>query len=158
MTSTTYYTKDGLKKLREELQRLKSVVRPQISKQIADARDKGDLSENAEYDAAKERQGLVELEISKIEKILASARMIKDSDKIDTSKALILSTVKVLNLNSKKEASFTLVAEKEVDIKQNKISVESPIAKGLLGKKIGETANIVTPNGSIKFKILEINR
>lgn len=155
--STAYYTEEGYKKLLDELNHLRSVERPHISQQIADARDKGDLSENAEYHAAKEDQGMLEARIAKMEEVVASARVI-DPDQMDTSKAYIHTTVKVKQLGSEKERSFTLVAESESDIKLGKISVTSPIGKGLLGKSVGDTAEVVTPAGSTKFEVLEISR
>ncbi|MGI6717804.1 MAG: transcription elongation factor GreA [Bacteroidales bacterium] len=155
--SVTYFTEEGLKKLKEELDHLISVERPAISKQIAEARDKGDLSENSEYDAAKEAQGLLELKISKMMETVRSAKII-DESKLDLSKVLILSKVKVLNLNTNKEAEYTLVPENEANIRELKISVTSPIAKGLLGKSVGDIAEIKIPAGLLKLKILEINR
>ena len=155
--SVTYFTEEGLKKLKEELDHLISVERPAISKQIAEARDKGDLSENSEYDAAKEAQGLLELKISKMMETVRSAKII-DESKLDLSKVLILSKVKVLNLNTIKEAEYTLVPENEANIRELKISVTSPIAKGLLGKSVGDIAEIKIPAGLLKLKILEINR
>ncbi len=155
--SVTYFTEEGLKKLKEELDHLISVERPAISKQIAEARDKGDLSENSEYDAAKEAQGLLELKISKMMETVRSAQII-DESKLDLSKVLILSKVKVLNLNTKKEAEYTLVPENEANIRELKISVTSPIAKGLLGKSVGDIAEIKIPAGLLKLKILEISR
>src|SRR5690606_35970879 len=134
----TYLTEEGLKKLQEELNYLKTVQRPLISKQIAEARDKGDLSENAEYDAAKDAQGMLELKISKMEELLSNSRVV-DESKIDTSKVSILSKIKIRNLSNKQVVTYTLVAENEADLKAGKISVTSPIGKGLLGKKIGET-------------------
>ena len=157
MSQITYYTEEGLKKLRDELHEMKTVMRPAISDQIAEARDKGDLSENAEYDAAKEAQGLLEMKISKLEGILANARIIDEST-IDTSKVFILSKVKIKNINNGMEMEYTIVAENEADLKAKKISIDSPIGKGLLGKKIGEIANVTTPNGVIKFEVLEISR
>jgi len=155
--SITYLTEEGLKKLQDELTHLKTVQRPLISKQIADARDKGDLSENAEYDAAKDAQGLLELKISKMEELLSSARIV-DESKIDTSKVSILSKVKIKNLANKQEVTYTLVAENEADLKAGKISVTSPIGKGLLGKKKGEIAEITVPSGKLKFEIVSIDR
>ena len=152
-----YYTKDGLNKLRAELNQLKDVERPKASKAIAEARDKGDLSENAEYDAAKEAQGLLELEISKLEETLSNARII-DETKLDTSKVLVLSTVKIKNLNNSASMEYKLVAQSEADLAKGKISVDSPIGKGLLGKKVGDIAEISIPNGNVKFEILEISR
>ena len=157
MSQVTYLTEEGLKKLREELNHLKSVERPKISAQIAEARDKGDLSENAEYDAAKEAQGLLELKISKMEDLLANARLI-DETNMDTSKVFILSKVKIKNKAMDKVMEYTLVAENEADLKAGKISVDSPIGKGLLGKKVGDIAEITVPSGVMKFEILEIRR
>lgn len=153
----TYLTEEGLKKLQDELTHLKTVQRPLISKQIAEARDKGDLSENAEYDAAKDAQGLLELKISKMEDLLSSARIV-DESKIDTSKVSILSKVKIKNLANKQEVTYTLVAENEADLKAGKISVTSPIGKGLLGKKKGEVAEIIVPSGKMNFEIISIDR
>lgn len=155
--SITYLTEEGLKKLQDELTHLKTIQRPLISKQIAEARDKGDLSENAEYDAAKDAQGLLELKISKMEELLSSARIV-DESKIDTSKVSILSKVKIKNLASKQEVTYTLVAENEADLKAGKISVTSPIGKGLLGKKKGEVAEIIVPSGKMNFEIISIDR
>jgi len=151
------YTEEGLKKLREELNQLKDVERPKASQAIAEARDKGDLSENAEYDAAKEAQGLLEMKISKMEEVLANARVI-DESQLDTSKALVLSKVKIKNQLNGQEMQYTLVAESEADLKAGKISVNSPIGKGLLGKSVGDVAEIQVPNGTLKFDILEITR
>jgi transcription elongation factor GreA len=155
--SITYLTEEGLKKLQDELTHLKTVQRPLISKQIAEARDKGDLSENAEYDAAKDAQGLLELKISKMEELLSNARIV-DESKIDTSKVSILSKVKIKNLANKQEVTYTLVAENEADLKAGKISVTSPIGKGLLGKKKGEIAEITVPSGKLNFEIVSIDR
>ncbi|HMB65194.1 MAG TPA: transcription elongation factor GreA [Eudoraea sp.] len=157
MGNVSYYTAEGLKNLREELNHLRDVERPKASQAIADARDKGDLSENAEYDAAKEAQGLLELKIAKLEELLANARLI-DESQLDTSKVLVLSTVKLKNRQNGKEMKYTLVAESEADLKSGKISVTSPIGKGLLGKKVGDMAEITVPNGTLKFDILEITR
>lgn len=157
MSQITYYTEEGLRKLKDELHDMKTVQRPAISNQIAEARDKGDLSENAEYDAAKEAQGLLEMKISKLEAILANARVIDEST-IDNSKVFILSKVKIKNISNNMEMEYTLVAENEADLKEKKISVDSPIGKGLLGKKINEIADIQTPNGIVKFEILDISR
>lgn len=157
MSQINYFTEEGLKKLQDDLNHLKTVERPSISKQIAEARDKGDLSENAEYDAAKEAQGLLELKISKMEELLASARLI-DESKIDVSKVSVLSKVKIRNLSNKAEMTYTLVAETEADLKSGKISVTSPIGKGLLGKKKGDVAEIEVPSGIMKFEIVEISR
>lgn len=153
----SYYTAEGLKKLKSELHEMETVQRPAISNQIAEARDKGDLSENAEYDAAKEAQGLLEAKISKLKDILANARLIDDSD-IDPSKVFILSTVLIKNVQNGAEMQYTLVAENEADLKAKKISVESPIGRGLLGKSVGEIADISTPNGVMKFEIVNISR
>jgi len=155
--SVQYYTEEGLKKLQEELNQLKNVQRPHISQQIAEARDKGDLSENAEYDAAKDAQGMLELKISKLEEIISNARLI-DESKLDNSKALVLSTVKIKNKSNGQTMSYTLVAENEANLKLGKISVSSPIGKGLLGKKVGDTAEINIPSGKIQFEIIEIKR
>ncbi|MFT5738674.1 MAG: transcription elongation factor GreA [Maribacter sp.] len=157
MSNVSYYTAEGLKKLKDELNQLRDVERPNASQAIAEARDKGDLSENAEYDAAKEAQGLLEMKISKMEGTLATARLI-DESQLDTSKALVLSTVKLKNQNNGMEMKYKLVAESESDIKTGKISVSSPIGKGLLGKKVGDVAEIVVPNGSLKLEIIEITR
>ncbi|WP_461533599.1 transcription elongation factor GreA [Sinomicrobium sp.] len=157
MSKVSYYTAEGLKKLREELDQLKNVERPKASQAIAEARDKGDLSENAEYDAAKEAQGLLEMKISKMEELLSNARLI-DESKLDTSKVLVLSTVKIKNQANGMEMKYTLVAESEADLKSGKISVSSPIGKGLLGKEVGDIAEIQVPNGTLKFEILEISR
>jgi transcription elongation factor GreA len=157
MAKVSYYTAEGLKKLKDELDQLKSVERPKASQAIADARDKGDLSENAEYDAAKEAQGLLELKIAKIEEIVANARLI-DESQLDTSKVLVLSTVKIKNVANKMEIKYTLVAESEADLKAGKISVTSPIGKGLLGKSVGDIADIQVPNGVMQFEVLEITR
>jgi len=157
MSKVSYYTAEGLKKLRDELNQLKDVERPKASQAIADARDKGDLSENAEYDAAKEAQGLLEMRISKMEEILANARLI-DESVLDTSKVLVHSKVKIKNQANGMEMTYKLVAQSEADLKTGKISVDSPIGKGLLGKKVGDTAEIIVPNGTLKFDILEISR
>jgi transcription elongation factor GreA len=153
----SYYTPEGYKKLKQELEQMKNIERPRISAQIAEARDKGDLSENAEYDAAKEAQGLLEMKISQTEDLLANARII-DESQMDTSKVLVLSSVRIKNQANKAEMQYTLVAEKEADLRQNKISVNSPIGKGLLGKSVGDIAEVNVPNGTIKFEILEITR
>jgi transcription elongation factor GreA len=157
MSNVSYYTAEGLKKLRDELQQLKDVERVKASKAIAEARDKGDLSENAEYDAAKEAQGMLEMRISKLEDILAGARLI-DESQLDTSKVLVLSKVKIKNQANGMELSYLLVADGEADLAAGKISVNSPIGKGLLGKSVGDVAEINIPNGVIKFEILEISR
>ena len=157
MSTVSYYTAEGLKKLKDELDFLKSVERPKASQAIAEARDKGDLSENAEYDAAKEAQGLLEMRISKMEELVANARLI-DESQLDTSKALVLSTVKIKNVANNMQMKYTLVAESEADLKTGKISVTSPIGKGLLGKSVGEIAEVTVPNGTMKFEVLEITR
>ena len=157
MSKVSYYTAEGLKKLKDELEFLKSVERPKASEAIAEARDKGDLSENAEYDAAKEAQGLLEMKIAKMEDLYANARLI-DESQLDLSKALVLSNVKIKNQANGMELTYQLVAESEADLKKNKISVTSPIGKGLLGKSVGEIAEIKVPNGTLKFEILEITR
>jgi len=157
MSNVSYYTEEGLQKLREELNHLRDVERPKASQAIAEARDKGDLSENAEYDAAKEAQGLLEMKISKLEELVANARLI-DESQLDTDKVLVLSTVKLQNMLNKQQFTYTLVSESEADLKSGKISVTSPIGKGLLGKEKGEVAEITVPNGTLKFKILEISR
>jgi transcription elongation factor GreA len=157
MSQINYYTAEGLAKLNEELDQLKNVERGSVSAQIAEARDKGDLSENAEYDAAKEAQGLLELKISKLETIVANARVI-DESQLDTSKALILSKVKIKNIANNMVMEYTLVSEKEANLKEKKISVDSPIGKGLLGKSLGEIAEVEVPTGIVKFEIIEISR
>jgi transcription elongation factor GreA len=157
MAEVAYYTKEGLEKLKEELQQLKTTGRANISKAIAEARDKGDLSENAEYDAAKEAQGLHEAKISQMQELLASARLL-DESKLDTSKVLALSIVKIKNIKNGATMSYQLVSESEADLKSGKISVSSPIAKGLLGKKVGEKTEITVPAGKMEFEILEISR
>ena len=157
MSKVAYYTVEGLKKLREELNHLKDVERPRASQAIAEARDKGDLSENAEYDAAKEAQGLLELQISKMEATLSNARLI-DESQLDTSKVLVHSTVEVINNNNGTKMKYKLVAQSEADLKTGKISVDSPIGKGLLGKKEGEIALINVPNGTIELEIVSISR
>ncbi len=157
MADVAYYTKEGLEKLKQELHQLKTTGRSTISKAIAEARDKGDLSENAEYDAAKEAQGLHEAKIAKMGEALANARLL-DESKLDGSKVLALSIVKIKNVKNGVTMSYQLVSESEADLKAGKISVASPIAKGLLGKKVGETTEITVPAGKIEFEILEISR
>lgn len=157
MAEVKYYTQEGFQKLKEELEHLESVQRPEISRQIAEARDKGDLSENAEYDAAKNAQGMLELQISKLQEEIRNARII-DESKMDTSKVLILSNVKIKNLKNNAVMTYTLVPENEADLKAGRISVSSPIAKGLLGKKVGDTADIQVPAGKVTFEIIEISR
>ena len=157
MSKVSYYTSQGLKKLRDELNNLKDIERPKASQAIAEARDKGDLSENAEYDAAKEAQGLLELQISKLEETLSNARLI-DESQLDTSKVLVHSNVEVKNIVNGTLMKYKLVAQSEADLKTGKISVDSPIGKGLLGKTTGEIAEIVVPNGTIKLEIISISR
>ena len=157
MSKVAYYTKEGLQKLRDEVNHLKDVERPKASAAIAEARDKGDLSENAEYDAAKEAQGLLEMRIAKLEETLSNARLI-DESQLDTSKALVLSTVTIKNKLNGQQMTYTLVAESEADLKSGKISVDSPIGKGLLGKSVGDIAEIQVPNGTLQFEIVEITR
>jgi len=157
MAKINYYTPEGLQSLKDQLNELKTVQRPAISQQIGEARDKGDLSENAEYDAAKEAQGILEMKISKLEEVISNARLIDDSN-IDNSKVYILSNVKIKNIANGMEIDYTLVAENEADLKARKISVESPIGKGLLGKSKGDIADITTPSGTMQFEIVEISR
>jgi len=157
MGKVSYYTKEGLKKLNEELEQLIKVERPSISKQIAEARDKGDLSENAEYHAAKEAQGMLELKIAKLQEVIHNARIL-DESKLDTSKVLLFSKVKIKNLKNGASMSYYIVPEQEADLRSQKISVTSPIAKGLLGKMVGETVEIKVPAGVIPFEIVEISR
>jgi transcription elongation factor GreA len=157
MTTVKYYTLEGLNKLKSELDQLINVERPGISQAIADARDKGDLSENAEYDAAKNAQGMLELKISKLQDTIRNARII-DESKLDSSKVLILSTVKIKNLKNDSIQTYTLVPENEADIRNGKISVSSPIAQGLLGKIIGEQVEVTVPAGKIPFEIVSITR
>ncbi len=157
MSKVSYYTAEGLKRLREELKQLKDVERIKASRAIAEARDKGDLSENAEYDAAKEAQGMLEMRISKLEDQLAGARVI-DESQMDNSKILVLSKVKIKNQTNGMEMLYTLVADGEADLAAGKISVNSPIGKGLLGKTVGDVAEIQVPSGIMKFDIVEISR
>lgn len=154
---STYLTQEGLDNLKAELDQLRRVERPKISQQIAEARDKGDLSENAEYDAAKEAQGLLEMKIAKLEATMADAKVI-DESKLVGDNILILSKVKIKNVANGMIMSYTLVPEKEANLKDGKISVESPIGKGLLGKKVGDVAEIQVPNGKVNFEILEVGR
>ncbi|MDR1227367.1 MAG: transcription elongation factor GreA [Prevotellaceae bacterium] len=154
--ASTYLTEEGLHKLRAELDRLKGVERPAASRAIAEARDKGDLSENAEYDAAKEAQGLLEMKISQMETMLANAKIIDDS-KIDTSKIQLLNTVKIKNLNNKAVMTYALVTETEADLKQGKLSIATPIAKALLGKKVGDVVHVEVPSGMLKFEVMDIS-
>jgi transcription elongation factor GreA len=157
MSDVVYYTEEGLEKLKAELYQLKSVERISIAKQISEARDKGDLSENAEYDAAKEAQGLLEAKIAKLEIELSKARVL-DESQIDRSKVLIMSVVTIKNVSNGATMTYSIVPESEADLKSKKISISSPIAKGLLGKKIGDVAEIQVPNGLMKFEIIEIGR
>jgi transcription elongation factor GreA len=157
MSQVNYYTEEGLKRLHEELDHMKNVERGQISAQIGEARDKGDLSENAEYDAAKEAQGLLELKISKLETALSNARIV-DESLLDLSKALILSKVKIKNVANGAIMEYTLVSEKEADLKEKKISVDSPIGEGLLGTSVGDIAEVKVPTGLIQFEVIEISR
>jgi len=157
MSQINYYTAEGLQKLKDELNHLRTVERPSISEQIGEARDKGDLSENAEYDAAKEAQGILEMKISKMEAIVANARLI-DETHMDNSKVFILSKVLIRNMSNAMDIEYTLVAENEADIKVRKISIDSPIGKGLLGKKVGEIVDIQTPGGLLQFEIIDITR
>ncbi len=157
MSEIKYYTQEGLDRLHDELNHLVSVERPLISRQIAEARDKGDLSENAEYAAAKEAQSMLELKISKLQDVVSNARLL-DESKLDNTKVLIFSTVKVKNTLNGTIVSYTLVPENEANVKMGKISVSSPISKGLLGKHIGQKAEITVPSGIISFEIIEISR
>ena len=157
MAEVAYYTRDGLDRLKEELQQLKTSGPANIAKAIAEARDKGDLSENAEYDAAKEAQGHHEAKIARMEELLATARLL-DESKLDSSKVLALSKVKIKNTKNGTTMTYQLVSESEADLKSGKISVSSPIAKGLLGKKVGDTIEITVPAGKIEFEVLEISR
>lgn len=154
--AVTYMTADGYRKLKEELNELERVQRPAISKQIADARDKGDLSENAEYDAAKEAQGLLEMKIAQLKETLASARMI-DESKINTNEVQILNRVKIKNIKTGQLMSYMIVSENEANLKEGKLSVTTPIAKGLLGKKVGEKVAVHVPSGIMEFEIMEIS-
>ncbi len=157
MSDVAYYTEEGLKELRDELEQLEHVERPRVTKEIADARDKGDLSENAEYHAAKEEQSLLEYKIAQLKTSLSKARLI-DESQLDSSKVLALSKVKIKNIDNKMEFEYTLVADAVSDLSQGKLSVSSPIGKGLLGKKKGDIAEIQVPNGIMKFEILNISR
>jgi transcription elongation factor GreA len=155
MNEIKYYTKEGLEKIKIELEHLVNFERPNISSQIAEARDKGDLSENAEYDAAKNAQGMLEMRISKLQELIRNARLI-DESKLDSSRVLILSTVRIRNLKTNTVMSYTLVPENEADLKSAKLSVNSPIAQGLLGKMVGDTVEISIPSGKVQFEIVEI--
>jgi transcription elongation factor GreA len=156
MSKIAYYTEDGLKKLKEELNHLKTIERKLVIKAIADARDKGDLSENAEYDAAKNDQGLLEIKISKLEEIVSNARIV-DSSQLDVNKVSILTTVRIKNLKNNTEMSYMIVAENEADLKSGKISIDSPIGKSLIGKFVGDKVEVSVPAGIITFEILEIS-
>lgn len=156
MSKVSYYTEEGLNKLKEELNHLKTTGRSDIAKQIAEARDKGDLSENAEYDAAKDAQGLLEMKIAKLEAVVGNARVM-DENKIDTSQVSVLSKVKIKNMKNGATMTYTLVSEEEADLKNGKISVQSPIGKGLLGKKVGESTEIRVPAGKVEFEIQHIS-
>jgi transcription elongation factor GreA len=155
MNSVLYITKETLEQMREELLRLRTVDRPAAARAIAEAREKGDLKENAEYDAAKEAQGILEAKIKRLENDIASVRIV-DAESVDTSKVSILTKVTITNLNTKKKLTYTIVSEKEADLKQNKISVTSPIGQGLLGKTVGDVAEVQAPAGTMKFKIEDI--
>jgi transcription elongation factor GreA len=155
MSSINYVTEEGLKKLKEELIQLESIERPSISKQIAEARDKGDLSENAEYDAAKEAQGLLEMRIAKLKDVIANSRII-DESKLDTSKVQLLNKVTIRNTKNNSTMVYTLVSESEADLKAGKISISTPIAKGLLGKKVGDIVEIKVPSGVMSFEVIDI--
>jgi transcription elongation factor GreA len=155
MATIAYYTEEGLKKLKDDLHQLKTLDRKMIIKAIAEARDKGDLSENAEYDAAKNDQGLLEIKIAKMEEIVANARIV-DASKLDISKVSILTTVKIKNLKNNVEMKYTIVAENEADLKAGKISIDSPIGKGLVGKAVGDKVEVTVPAGIIPFEIMEI--
>lgn len=157
MSDVSYYTEEGLRKLKDELAQLEQIERPRVSQEIADARDKGDLSENAEYHAAKEEQSLLEFKIAKLKNVVSNARILDDSQ-LDTSKILIHSVVKLKNTTNGMEFTYTLVADSETDVSNGKLSVKSPIGKGLLGKEVGEIAEINVPNGIMKFEVIEISR
>lgn len=157
MAEVKYYSEEGLQKLKDELHHLETVERPRISQQIGEAREKGDLSENAEYDAAKEEQGLLEAKIANLKEIISNARVI-DESKMDDSKVFLFSNVKLKNLKTNAEMTYTIVPEKESNLKEGRISVDSPIAKGLLGKEIGEKVDIQVPAGNLSLEIIDINR
>jgi transcription elongation factor GreA len=157
MSNISYYTEEGLEKLKNDVKHLQTVERPKISQQIAEARDKGDLSENAEYDAAKEAQGLLEARIAKLDDLIANGRLI-DESQIDTNRVYILSKVKIRHLKLKKDFQYTIVAENEANLSAGKISIESPIGKGLVGKEVGDIADVETPTGVVKFEVLNISR
>jgi transcription elongation factor GreA len=155
MAQVGYYTEEGLQKIKEELTQLETVERKKCTLAVAEARDKGDLSENAEYDAAREAQALLEVKISKLKEVLANARLV-DESQLDLSKVSILTTVKIKNTKNGAVMKYTLVAENEADLKSGKISVDSPIGKGLLGKKVGDKADVTVPAGVITFEVVEI--
>lgn len=157
MSELSYYTEEGFKKLKDELEFLEHTERPRVTQEISDARDKGDLSENAEYHAAKEEQSHLEFKIAKLKNVFANARILDDSQ-LDTSKVLVLSKVKIKNVANKMEFTYTLVADSESDVAKFKLSVNSPIGKGLLGKEVGDIAEIQVPNGIMKFEIMDISR
>jgi transcription elongation factor GreA len=157
MTKVSYITEEGLQKLKDELDHLVSFERPSISKQIAEARDKGDLSENAEYEAAKEAQGMLEMKISKLKDAIANSRVI-DGSKLDTERIQILNTIKIRNTTNNTTMKYTIVSDTEADLKQGKIAVSTPIARGLIGKKVGDHVEIRVPSGVIPFEIIEILR
>lgn len=156
MATIAYYTEEGLKKLKDELHHLRTVERKSVIRQIAEARDKGDLSENAEYDAAKDAQGLLEIKISKLEEVVSNARIV-DSSQINISKVSILTTVKIKNLKNNMEMKYTIVAENEADLKAGKISIDSPIGKGLVGRKVGDKVDVTVPAGIVPYQIMEIS-
>ena len=157
MSKVSYITEEGLQKLKADHERMVKIERPSISRQIAEARDKGDLSENAEYDAAKEAQGMLEMRIARLEEIIANSRVI-DETKIDISKVQILNKVKILNKKTNATLEYTIVSESESNLKEGKLAASSPIAKALMGKKVGETVDITVPSGQVTFAILEISR
>lgn len=157
MSNISYLTPEGFQKLKTELEQLKTVERPAISNAIAEARDKGDLSENAEYDAAKEAQGMLEMKIQKLEELISTSRILDDS-KIDKSKVQILSKVKIKNMITNAIQQYTLVSESEANLKEGKISINTPIAKGLLGKKVGDSVEVQVPSGKLSFEVIEITR
>lgn len=156
MAKVSYVTEQGLERLKKELEQLETIERPQISQQIAEARDKGDLSENAEYDAAKEAQGLLELKIRKLKETIANSRIL-DQSKLDTSTVQILNKVKIKNKKNGAIMEYTIVSDSEANLKEGKMSVNTPIAKGLLGKKVGDVAEVEVPNGKMEFEIIEIS-
>lgn len=157
MSKISYYSQEGLDKLKDDLNHLITIERPNISKMIAEARDKGDLSENAEYDAAKEAQGLLEIKISKLQELIRNARLL-DETKLDVSKVLLFSTVTIKNLKNNAQMKYTIVPESEADLKSGKLSVTSPISKGILGRQLGDKVDIQVPAGVVPFEIIEITR